>query len=282
MSGGYRWMDAYLFAWVVELGTDSFCETFLDYKNDPQGKTSGQMNHAARSGNRNFAEGCERLMTSTASGLDLLNVAKASLCELRDDYIKWLLSARQLPWDDTAPEAVAIRRLDLDPPPGRAAGTAGTAGTAGEAGTATTGSPRSPGSSGSTRTPPFSNRRFAEHLLAQYAKFAPLLDSPDSFVRANALLILSTRTAKMQEAYIRSVGEVFKAEGGFKERLGEVRRKERARAGNEVAPEDAPRCPECGAAMRISRRKHDNAPFWSCTEYPGCRGTLPYCGAHPR
>jgi hypothetical protein len=122
MGGGYRWMDAYLFAWVVELGTDSFCETFLDYKNDPQGKTSGQMNHAARSGNRNFAEGCERLMTSTASGLDLLNVAKASLCELRDDYLKWLLRARQLPWGDTVPEAVAIRRLDLDPPPGRAAG----------------------------------------------------------------------------------------------------------------------------------------------------------------
>jgi four helix bundle protein len=85
-GSGYRWMDAYILAWVVELATDSFCDKFLDYKNDPQGKTSGQMNHAARSGCRNFAEGCERLMTSSASGMDLLNVAKGSLGELRDDY----------------------------------------------------------------------------------------------------------------------------------------------------------------------------------------------------
>jgi len=78
-GSGYRWMDAYILAWVVELGTDKFCEAFLDYKNDPQGKTSGQMNHAARSGNRNFAEGCERLMTSTASGMDLLSRQVESL-----------------------------------------------------------------------------------------------------------------------------------------------------------------------------------------------------------
>ena len=63
-GAGYRWMDAYFLAWIVELATDSFCEKFLSYKNDPQGKTSAQMNHAARSGCRNLAEGCERLMTS--------------------------------------------------------------------------------------------------------------------------------------------------------------------------------------------------------------------------
>ena len=117
-GAGYRWMDAYLLAWVVELATDSFCARFLDYKNDPQGKTSAQMNHAARSGCRNFAEGCERLMTSSASGMDLLNVAKGSLGELRDDYLKWLLRARRLPWDDSAPDACAVRRTDLDPAPG--------------------------------------------------------------------------------------------------------------------------------------------------------------------
>ena len=265
MGSGYRWMDAYILAWVVELGTDSFCEAFLNYKNDPQGKTSGQMNHAARFGNRNFAEGCERLMTSMSSGLDLLNVAKSSLCELRDDYLKWLLRVRQLPWKDTAPKAVAVRRLDLDPPPGSA---------------------DSVGSTGSPRTPPFSNRRFAEHVLAQYDKFAQWLDSPDGFVRANALLILSTRTAKMQEAYIRHVGEVFKVEGGFRERRAHGGARPREGGGHErgaarsaAAPEDAPRCPACGAGMRISHRKHDNAPFWSCIEYPGCRGTRPYDGA---
>ena len=257
---GYRWMDAYILAWIVELATDSFCGQYLDFKNDPQGKTSAQMNHAARSGCRNFAEGCERLMTSTASGLDLLNVAKGSLGELRDDYIKWLLRARQLPWDDASTEARSVQRLDLEPPPGAAApgGAADTAGTAG----------------GAVRHAPYSTRRFCEHLLAQYARFAPWLEHDDSFVRANALVILCIRAGKMQGSYIRRLGEEFKQEGGFKERMSEARREQRGQQ-QQPTDADAPPCPDCGEAMRIMHRKRDNSPFWSCRNYPACRGTLP-------
>ncbi len=266
---GYRWMDAYILAWVVELATDAFCEKYLDFKNDPQGKTSAQMNHAARSGCRNFAEGCERLMTSTSSGLDLLNVAKGSLGELRDDYIKWLLRARRLPWDDASTEAKTVLRLDLEPPPGTAApgGATGAAGTAGSAG-------GSGGAEGLTRrTPPYSTRRFCEHLLAQYTRFEPWVEHTDSFVRANALVILCIRAGKMQNAYIKRVAEEFKAEGGFKERMSEARREQRAH--QEPADANAPHCPDCGEAMRLMHRKRDNSPFWSCRNYPGCRGTLP-------
>jgi len=265
---GYRWMDAYILAWIVELATDAFCGKYLDFKNDPQGKTSGQMNHAARSGCRNFAEGCERLMTSTSAGLDLLNVAKGSLGELRDDYIKWLLRARILPWDDASDEARTVQRLDLDPPPGAAARIA--AGAAVSAGSP--GSPGSPGGSG-RRPLPFTTRRFCEHLLAQYDRFAPWLEHDDSFVRANALLILCIRAGKMQESYIRRLGEEFKTEGGFKEKMGEARREQRAQ--QEPADADAPRCPECGEAMRLMHRKRDNSPFWGCRNYPACRGTRP-------
>jgi len=60
-SSGYRWMDVYILANIVELGTDRFCDDFLNLKNDPGGRTFGQMNHAARSGCRNLAEGSERL-----------------------------------------------------------------------------------------------------------------------------------------------------------------------------------------------------------------------------
>ena len=280
-GAGYRWMDAYLLAWVVELATDSFCARFLDYKNDPQGKTSAQMNHAARSGCRNFAEGCERLMTSSASGMDLLNVAKGSLGELRDDYLKWLLCARRLPWDDSAPDALAVRRTDLDPAPG--GGTERRGG-----GDAAGGAPVLPGLPGQPGRPvltpgqpgrgagaPYSNRRFGEHLLAQYAKFERWLESPDSFVRADALLILCTRAAKMQEAYIRRLGEAFANEGGFKERLGEARREARAKQEPAALHGEPPRCPACGQAMRLMRRKRDNSPFWGCSDYPGCSETLP-------
>ncbi|OGV62483.1 MAG: hypothetical protein A3K18_06035 [Lentisphaerae bacterium RIFOXYA12_64_32] len=261
-------MDAYILAWIVELATDGFCAKYLDYRNDPQGKTSGQMNHAARSGCRNFAEGCERLMTSTGAGIDLLNVAKGSLGELGDDYLKWLMKDKQLPWDATDTDALAVQGLDMDPAP--ASAVSETAGTAGAAGTAEPG--RSGGSGSSGR---YTHRKFCAHVLWQYAKFERWLEHQDSHVRANALVILCTRAAKMQEAYIRWVGEDFKKEGGFREKMGEARREARAKSEGD-AEEEAPPCDVCGAPMRKSYRKKDNSPFWGCTNYPGCRGTKPY------
>ncbi|MBM4143993.1 MAG: hypothetical protein FJ225_10450 [Lentisphaerae bacterium] len=252
-GSGYRWLDAYIMAWLVELGTDSFCTRFLDYRNDPQGKTSGQMNHAARSGCRNFAEGCERLMTSTSSGLDLLNVAKGSLGELRDDFLKWLMRDRQLPWDAADADAQAVQRLDLDTAP-------------------QSGSPGSSDSPGASAH--YTHRKFCEHVLKQYAKFERWLEHEESHVRANALIILCTRAAKMQEAYIRRQGEEFKKEGGFREKMGEARREARAQSAA-GAEEQPPTCDACGSPMRKGLRKRDNVPFWGCANYPGCRETKP-------
>jgi four helix bundle suffix protein len=203
-AGAYRYMDVYVLSWIIELATDRFCRDFLDYRNDPQGKTSTQMNHAARSGSRNFAEGSERLMTSTSSGIDLLNVAKGSLAELRDDYLKWLMRHDELPWDE--PEAVRVRRIDLDPP------------------TQPQSSPSTDSTGSAPSHKPFTNRAFCAHVLAQQAKFKTWLDDPKSTVRANALAILCTRACLMMESYIRSLGESFKQEGGFREKMGEARR----------------------------------------------------------
>lgn len=257
-AGAYRYMDVYVFAWIIELETDRFCRDFLDYRSDPQGKTSAQMNHAARSGSRNFAEGSERLMTSTSSGIDLLNVAKGSLAELRDDYLKWLMRHDELPWDE--PEAVRVRRIDLDPPT----------------------QPYSTGSLGSTgSTPshkPYTNRAFCAHVLAQQAKFKTWLDDPKSTVRANALAILCTRACLMMESYIRSLGESFKQEGGFREKMGEARREQRTEV-HATEGESVPNCELCGSTMRQLHRKADNGLFWGCSNYPGCRGTRPYAKA---
>jgi four helix bundle suffix protein len=242
-AGAYRYMDVYVFAWIIELATERFCRDFFDFRNDPQGKTSAQMNHAARSGSRNFAEGSERLMTSTSSGIDLLNVAKGSLSELRDDYLKWLLQHDELPWDE--PEAALVKRVTLDPPAS---------------------------STESSSQKPYTNRAFCAHILAQQAKFKAWLDDPNSMVRANALAILSTRACLMMDSYIRNLGESFKQEGGFREKMGEARREQRAEAHVE-AGEHAPTCALCGSSMRRLHRKADNSPFWGCSSYPACRGT---------
>ena len=239
-SAGYRYLDAFILANVVELATRHFCVAFLNARNDPGGRTFAQMTHAARSGSRNFAEGSERLMTSYASAMELLDVARASLCELRDDYNAWLMMDGQAPWPMDSKEAQHVYGLRLDAP-----------------------------DYGNDI-----NRGVCLHILAQYRKFEPELSSEDSMVRANALLILISRTLNMMDKYIKSIGEEFAANGGFRERLTTVRSE--ARAEKDGAPADAPACPQCGALMRQRRTRKDNRPFWGCTQYPACRGVVEY------
>jgi four helix bundle suffix protein len=118
------------------------------------------------------------------------------------------------------------------------------------------------------------NHGFCLHVLAQYRKFDTELSSDDDTVRANALLILISRTLNMMDKYIKRLGEEFKAHGGFRERLSTVRSASRAQAGG--AAEEGPACPECGAPTRLRRTRKDNKPFWGCSEYPACRGILNY------
>ncbi len=194
-SAGYRYLDAFILANVVELGTRHFCKRFLNMRNDPGGRTFAQMTHAGRSGSRNFAEGSERLMTSHASAMELLDVARASLCELRDDYNAWLMMDGQAPWAMDSAEAQRVYGVRLDAPDyGKDI-----------------------------------NRGICLHILAQYRKLEPELNSEDAMVRANALLILISRTLNMMDKYIKSIGEEFTEKGGFRERLSTVRTDARAR-----------------------------------------------------
>lgn len=234
-SAGYRFLDAFVLANVVELGTGHFCKRFLGLRNDPGGRTCSQMTHAARSGCRNFAEGSERLMTSYATATELLDVARASLCELRDDYNKWLMRW-QAPWAMDSPEAQRIFGLRLDKP-----------------------------DYGDDI-----NRGFCLHVLAQYRKFEPELSAEDSIMQANTFLILISRTLNMMDKYIRKIGDEFVETGGFRERMGSIRSE--ARAKQDGTAEEGPKCPLCGAATRLRKTRKDNKPFWGCSEYPACRG----------
>lgn len=241
-SAGYRFLDAFVLANVVELGTGHFCERFLNLQNDPGGRTYAQMTHAARSGCRNFAEGSERLMTSYSTALELLDVARASLCELRDDYNKWLMMRGHAPWPMASEEAQRIYSMRLDPP-----------------------------DYGDDI-----NRGFCLHVLAQSRKFEPELLADDSLVRANVLLILISRTLNMLEKYIKSVGDEFVEKGGFRERLSTVRSEARTQQDGVAAEGEGPKCPQCGAPTRLRKARKDNKPFWGCTGYPACRGVVDF------
>jgi DNA topoisomerase-3 len=43
-----------------------------------------------------------------------------------------------------------------------------------------------------------------------------------------------------------------------------------------IQTEPKPYCPECGAQMvlRRPRPNQDWEPFWGCSEYPDCKGTI--------
>lgn len=77
-----------------------FCERFFPPYGD---RTVDQMKQAARSGKQNIVEGIEAGITSQETELKLLNVARASLEELREDYLDYLKSRHLMLWTPAHP-----------------------------------------------------------------------------------------------------------------------------------------------------------------------------------
>lgn len=75
-SGGYRKMLSFGFTCLVYHATTRFCKRVFPWKEDPLGKTSGQMIGAARSARQNIVEASSRAGTSKETELRLLDVAK--------------------------------------------------------------------------------------------------------------------------------------------------------------------------------------------------------------
>ena len=77
-----------------------FCERFLPDHGD---RTVDQMVQAARSGKQNIVEGSEDGKTSTEMELKLLNVARASVAELTEDYKDFINSRKLTMWSPGHP-----------------------------------------------------------------------------------------------------------------------------------------------------------------------------------
>ena len=92
--GSYRSLNCYKKTVVLYDMTIYYIDKYLQ----PSDRTYGQMKQAARSGKQNIVEGLEDKMTSTDTGLHLVNVARGSLQELREDYEDELRSNRLTLW----------------------------------------------------------------------------------------------------------------------------------------------------------------------------------------
>jgi len=280
-STGYKRLDVYILMNIIQLETLVFCRRFLSLENDPCGRQFDQMTQAARSGVKNLTEGSERQATSMQTTLKLIDVAKASLCELRDDYLTWLLDKNLPPWPQRSPEAQEVYAVRFDAP------------NYGED----------------------VNYDLARHIIAQRARFAKwfggdrlqtnaidcnrqqsMIESnrgqsiaTDSnqapaaiggnrwqskaeagIAFANAMLILIGRALHMLDRLLKQHGEDFVKEGGFSERMTAARVEEK-RSQRRAVDEDAPPCPVCGGVMRVRHGK--TGDFWGCTNYPACKGT---------
>ena len=77
-----------------------FCDRFLPKYGD---RTVDQMVQAARSGKQNIIEGSEDGKTSTEMELKLLNVARSSIHELREDFKDYLLTRKLALWGKQHP-----------------------------------------------------------------------------------------------------------------------------------------------------------------------------------
>ena len=220
----------------MQLGTQKFCATFLNRRNDPCGRQYDQMTQASRSGCANNAEGSARRATSKETEMKLTDVARSSLAELAGDYLNWLLRQGKVPWGKDGPEAREVYAVRLDRP---------------EYGDDVV-------------------HDACAHILAQKRKFGKWLESGDDEVMANVLLILIARVINMLNHQMETQGRTFEEEGGFREKLTGIRVEARAQQ------EGAPECPECGKPMtRRKARSGKNAgkEFWGCTGYPECKGT---------
>ena len=245
--GGYRKTISFGIVCLIYHATTTFCRRNYDYKNDPLGKTSGQMIGAARSARQNLIEASSRAGTSSGTELNLLDVAKASLQELAGDYEAFLLDIGEVPWPDGEKKAEEFRALRFDS--------------------------FEPGS-GNVR------HNFGKHFLRMRERFAPILEATDPIVAANGILLAIDKASIFIRRQMERNEDSFTENGGFTERMSKARIAARDAKKNSAkeTDENAPQCPKCGTPMtkRLAKKgRNAGNTFWSCPHWPECDGTRP-------
>ena len=105
--GAYEDLLSFQKARIVYDATVRFCERFVDRRD----RTRDQMIQAARSGKQNILEGSQASGTSKETEIKLVNVARASLEELLEDYRDFIRVRGGELWDKNSRKAQFVRRL---------------------------------------------------------------------------------------------------------------------------------------------------------------------------
>lgn len=243
-SQAYYWLQTWIHAHVIELGTQRFCERFLGFKQDPCGRMTDQMVQAARSGQANITEGSARRITSRETEMKLTDVARASLCELEGDYFNFLMKRNQIPWGKGTAEFQAVNNILWEKP-----------------------------NFGTDWA-----QDACKHILLQKSKFDTWIEHGNEIEAANCLLILTRGLIAMLNKQLTHLLEDFKLNGGFSENLTELRL---AQKQQEALNSNAPLCPICNKPMikRMAKKGQNvGKVFWACSDFPNCHGTRKFEG----
>ena len=212
--GGYRKLKSFQMAQLSYDVTVSFCTRFVDRKS----RTHDQMVQAARSGVQNIAEGSQASATSKKTEIKLTSVARASLEELMLDFEDYLRHRSLPPWPRDHPALVELRRRrpkTLEEFKAWVNDQALHKGAAMEmAQRKQTGPTRQSGQSTSSASTPSSP--------------SSLIPRIDERVANGTLLIIGVACYCL-DRQLQSLGEAFKEEGGFTERLYRIRQERRGR-----------------------------------------------------
>lgn len=237
--GGYRKLFSFGYVCLVYHATVKFCKRECAWPKDPLGKTAGQMIGAARSAKQNIIEGSTRAGTSSATELNLLDVSRGSLEELKGDYEDFLGDLDQAAWsihDARYKEFAELKMHEFDCSGGDV------------------------------------DHRFGLHMLEMRKLFAPWLENEDPQIAANTILMTITRANRLLTRQIEALVSRFGEEGGMHERMTAFRLEKRDQQ-QTSAREDkppAPQCPKCTKLMVLRKRKADGKPFWACPDREGC------------
>lgn len=105
--GGYRKLLSFQTTVIIHDLTVEFVKRYIDYKS----RTRDQMEQAARSGKQNITEASVASGTSKKTEIKLLNVARASLEELLQDYEDFLRQHNLSLWTKNDSRIEIIRKL---------------------------------------------------------------------------------------------------------------------------------------------------------------------------
>ncbi len=252
-NGDYRTLLSYRLAQKISVVTEIFVERFLQRGS----RTVDQMQQAARSCKQNIVEGSAAAITSKETEIKLTNVARASLCELQEDYEDYLAFRGLKPWPK---EHARIQRLRAYV--------------------------RSDGFDGEyvelcRRLPAeeFCNLALTLIIQTEYLLDKMLVAQQRRFLESGGIreAMSAARRDYRQRQENRNNQSNWNNQNNWNNQSNQNNSNDSNNSNSSNNP-TPPLCPKCGKPMLRRKQKNGQTPgreFWGCSHYPNCNGILP-------